>query len=62
MNNVTCLVLVHCQIDNFWMFFQIKSGDFRTFCHFWRSAGHNTEMLESPAECGQLGNYAFVIW
>ena len=33
-------------------------GDFIIFCHCWRLAGDNTERLESPVECGRLGNYA----
>ena len=37
-----------------------NAGDFRTFYHCWKLAGDSTEMLESAAGCGRLGNY--VIW
>ena len=42
------------------MFLQTEriAGDFMTFYHCWRLAGDSTEMLESPAGCRRLGNYA----
>ena len=45
--------------DRGFMFLQNESnaGDFRTFYHCWRLAGYSTEMLESPAGFGRLGNY-----
>ena len=62
MNNVTCQVSVYSKIDNFWVFFQneINAGDLATFCHCWRLAGDNFEMLESLMQCGRHGNYAIV--
>ena len=37
-----------------------NAGDFFRFCCCWSSAGDKFEMLESPAECGRLGNYSSV--
>ena len=41
----------------------INAGYFTTFCHCWRPASDNSEILESPPESGRFGNYALTqVW
>ena len=39
----------------------VIAGDCTTFCHCWRLAGDNIEMLESSAECERLHNSQIVL-
>ena len=59
---MNCQVPVYFQIDDFlFLHNERNAGDFATFYRCWRSARHNAKALETPAECGRLGNYACLV-